>query len=493
MAPSCCYAWAATPPSSFPPLALPKRCFTCRTTSSHTAPAPTSATSSSTAPKAPSSWSSTPAGSPSASSMPNTSSPPSVSASASIRHDETRSLLHRLHSLPGSSPVDLRSAIFDWMLNVTTRVLFSERADEDRLNYMFDFPNVFRELSEIFTQPMLADFVPYLHPFFDPGGMEKRLLREQARMDAILESIVRKRLAQVAADPFSTPSDVLTTLLQFEGKIPTPDGQPLPGGSESKGKPAGDSADNDAVKSLLLVNFILPDHFLNNPALNVPQEMLAATTDTTTAAVEWAMVELLYCARDCALERLKQEIAEAMEGKETNQVDEAQLGSLAYLEAVLKEALRLHPGPTATPTGSLLLPHFAKEAAHVAGYHIPANTILAVNACAIGRDESVWADANLFKPERFLAGGSDNPISLSRQTNYQLLAFGKGRRGCNQGMIMAGLVVANLVHNFDWHTSTPPDLTEKMSAANVLTQPLLLTLSPRQISRECDTVFFFWV
>ncbi|KAH7372882.1 hypothetical protein KP509_17G026600 [Ceratopteris richardii] len=376
-------------------------------------------------------------------------SPHCIVASKGIRHEEMQSLLRRLRLCTSGGSVDLRNAISDWMLNVMTRVLFSERAD-DR-DKMLDFPEVFHELSDIFTVPMLADFIPYLGAAVDPGGIQKRLLREQARMDAIMESIVCKRLEQISSDPSSTPKDVLTSLLQFEGRIPKNDGvQEAPNTTP-------DSEGNEAVKAVVL-------------------ELLAATTDTTTAAVEWAMAELLSH-KDTALEKLKLEIEGCMEGKETSQVNEELLCRLPYLEAVMKEALRLHP------PASLLLPHFTKEATKVAGCTIQANTILAVNAWAIGRDESVWKEANQFKPERFLPGGSDANISFEGHTNFQLLAFGKGRRGCpgrSLGMVMASLVVANLVHNFELRTSQTPDLTEKMCAANMLANPLHPNLYSRQ-------------
>ncbi|KAH7421861.1 hypothetical protein KP509_13G078800 [Ceratopteris richardii] len=371
-------------------------------------------------------------------------SPQCIAASKCIRNEEMHLLLRRLRLCTPGARFDLRSTVSDWMLKVMTRVLFNERANDRE--QMLDFSEVFRKLSDIFTVPMVADFLPYLRAVVDPGGMQKRLLREHARMDAIMESIVCKRLKQSSSDPSSTPKDVLTSFLQFEGMIPKNDGD---GFSGEVPHTTPDSEGTEAVKAVFL-------------------ELLAATTDTTTAAVEWAMAELLSH-KDTVLEKLKRELELCMDGRDTSQVDEELLCRLPYLEAVMKEALRLHP------PASLLLPHFTKEATKVAGYTIEANTILAVNAWAIGRDESVWKEANEFKPERFLAEGSDAHISFEGHANFQLLAFGKGRRGCpgrSLGMIMASLFVANLVHNFDLHTPQVPDLTEKMCAGNMLANPL---------------------
>ncbi|KAI5058978.1 hypothetical protein GOP47_0025297 [Adiantum capillus-veneris] len=172
------------------------------------------------------------------------------------------------------------------------------------------------------------------------------------------------------------------------------------------------------------------------------------------------MAELLNQQERKAMKRLAEELGAAMsmeargideeeqlQVRLQQQVDEGQLARLPYLEAVMKESLRLHP------PASTLLPHFCKEETEVAGYRVPAKSMVVVNAWGMGRDESVWENAHLFQPERFVAGGPDSHIMLGGPSNYQLLAFGRGWRGCpgrNLGLTMASLVVANLVHSFNW-------------------------------------------
>jgi len=87
-----------------------------------------------------------------------------------------------------------------------------------------------------------------------------------------------------------------------------------------------------------------------------------------------------------------------------------------------------------------------------------------VNLWAIGRDPNVWgAEAAEFKPERFM---EDEDINLTSQSDFSMIPFGAGRRGC-PGVFMAistlELALAQLMHIFDWRVEGDPsqlDMTE---------------------------------
>lgn len=68
---------------------------------------------------------------------------------------------------------------------------------------------------------------------------------------------------------------------------------------------------------------------------------------------------------------------------------------LPYTEAVILEVQRFRP---VAP----LVPHGAKQATTLGGYHIPKGSRLLVNLWATHHDPQEWKDPERFHPERFL-------------------------------------------------------------------------------------------
>ena len=198
--------------------------------------------------------------------------------------------------------------------------------------------------------------------------------------------------------------------------------------------------------------------------------MLAAGSDTTSVTIEWAMAELLK--NPHTMRKLKTEL-DAVVGTE-RMVGEADIPDLKYLQAVVKEAFRLHP------PAPLLVPHESIQDCEVAGYHIPAGTQLFVNVYALHRSPAAWERALDFDPERFIHGeGADVE---ARGKDFRLLPFGSGRRGCpavSLGSVIVQLGLAALVHAFEWSLGegeAPEDLdmTESMGLSVPRAIPLRL-------------------
>jgi cytochrome P450 family 135 len=127
--------------------------------------------------------------------------------------------------------------------------------------------------------------------------------------------------------------------------------------------------------------------------------LLVAGHETTATALAWAFELLLR--NPPVLQRLKAELAN---------------GSEDYLDAVVKETLRLRP--VIMGIGRVV----RGEPFEVGGYLIPPGVEINPSIAAIHRREDRYPDAAAFRPERFL--GADAPDT------YTWLPFGGGTRRC---------------------------------------------------------------
>ena len=205
--------------------------------------------------------------------------------------------------------------------------------------------------------------------------------------------------------------------------------------------------------------------------------MFGAGTDTSSLVLELAMVELMR--NPWVMTKLQGEVRRhTPEGQET--VEEENLATMAYLRAVVKETLRLHPPVP------LLLPHLSMADCVVNGYTIPSGTRVIVNAWAISRDPKSWEEPEEFKPERFMDGGSAAAIDF-KGNDFQFVPFGAGRRICpglNFGLATVEIMLANLVYCFDWQLpdgmeAKDIDLTEVFGLAVRPKEKLMLFPKPR--------------
>jgi len=172
-------------------------------------------------------------------------------------------------------------------------------------------------------------------------------------------------------------------------------------------------------------------------------DMFEAGTATSSLVLEFAMVELM---RNPHLMAKLQDEVRRNTPKGQEMVKEENLASMAYLTAVVKETLRLHP------PAPLLIPHQSMADCDIDGYTIPSGTRVIINAWAISRDPKSWEKAEEFMPERFMDGGSSADIDFKGK-DFQFTPFGAGRRMCpgaNFGLATINIMLANLMYCFDW-------------------------------------------
>ena len=145
------------------------------------------------------------------------------------------------------------------------------------------------------------------------------------------------------------------------------------------------------------------------------QSFILAGSDTTATTLTWALALLLNNRE--ALKKAQQELDDQI-GRE-RQVKGSDTKNLVYLQAIIKETLRLYSG--------FPFPHESAEDCIVSGYHVPAGTRLLVNIPKIHHDPNIWPNPCEFKPERFLTTHQNVDV---RGQNFELIPFGSGRRMC---------------------------------------------------------------
>ncbi|PKI31234.1 hypothetical protein CRG98_048374, partial [Punica granatum] len=160
--------------------------------------------------------------------------------------------------------------------------------------------------------------------------------------------------------------------------------------------------------------------------------LMLGANDTTVVTLTWA-ISLLLNNRE-ALKKVQDEL-ELHVGR-NRQVDESDIPNLVYLNAVVKETLRLYP---AVP---LSVPREAMEDCTIGGFHVPAGTCLLVNMWKMHRDPRIWF---MTTHESLDVKGRD----------FEYIPFGSGRRMCpgvSFAMQVLHLALARLLHGFELGT-----------------------------------------
>ncbi|XP_055833595.1 flavonoid-6-hydroxylase-like [Solanum dulcamara] len=174
-----------------------------------------------------------------------------------------------------------------------------------------------------------------------------------------------------------------------------------------------------------------------------------AGTDTTMVTLIWTLSLLLNNYE--ALKRAQDEL-DTHVGK-NSRVQESDIKNLIYLQAIVKESLRLY--------------HELTEDCVVSGYDIPIGTRLLVNIWKLHYDPKIWPNPHEFKPERFLTTHKDFDV---RGNHFDLIPFSSGRRMCpgvSLALQVVQYVLTILLQGFE--IERPSDDLIDMSASFGLT------------------------
>nr|GEV32418.1 cytochrome P450 CYP82D47-like [Tanacetum cinerariifolium] len=342
--------------------------------------------------------------------------------------------------------VEMKHWFGNLMFNVVVRSISGKRfapGDEEGVR----FQAAVRRFFELLGVFVVSDFIP-IFKGLDIGGYEKAMKITAKEMDTFLEEWLKEhkkekemgfgywRIWQLVF------MDVLISILEDASE------EDFPG------------FDHDTI--------------IKSSCLG----LLIAGLDTTVVSLTWAVSLLLN--NPNALKIAQDEIDEQV-GRD-RLVEESDIKNLVYLQAIIKETLRLYP------PGPLSVPHQSRVDCVVAGYNVPKGTRLFVNLWKIHRDPNVWSDANEFRPERFLTNQKDVDI---KGNHFELLPFGSGRRMC-PGISFAlqslHFTLASFLQQYvvKKPSDEPIDMSESFGLTNMKSMPLEVLLTPR-LSPEFST------
>ncbi|KAI3967194.1 hypothetical protein MKX01_042779 [Papaver californicum] len=330
-----------------------------------------------------------------------------------VRQQKFNDLISHVHQNASSgSVVDVGQVAFTTLLNLLSNSFFSA----DLADYSSDSGSTFkaavRGMFSEFGKPNLSDYFPVLR-FLDLQGNRRRMKKHFRVLHEVFDRIIDQKLllSQSTETKSSTSADLLDIILD-----------PCTAN--------GIELQRRDIKTLLM-------------------DLFAAGTDTTSSTVEWALSELLR--NPSKMKKAQQELSNII--NKDRPVEESDIIRLPYLQAVVKETLRLHP------PGPFLVPHRAEIDIKFHDFIIPQGTQVIINVWAISQDPTIWTEPTCFRPERFL----DSKIDYKGQ-DFEFIPFGSGRRIC-PGLPLAHrmvhLMVGLLLQSFDWELEnglSPEDL-----------------------------------
>ena len=173
--------------------------------------------------------------------------------------------------------------------------------------------------------------------------------------------------------------------------------------------------------------------------------MLNAGSETTGIALSNLLYLLIVNPQ--SLERLRQEVDEALDGIEDVRVAPFdRIRYLPYLKACIDEGLRLLP-PSATTTPRYTPP----SCQDIMGYWIPGNTEVFCPTYSLQRNPKVFSNPDAFEPERWLGDSA-------KELHTSFLPFSAGPRACigrNITYMEQQMLIASLVYRYTFELATP--------------------------------------
>ncbi|KAG5930430.1 hypothetical protein E4U42_001353 [Claviceps africana] len=174
---------------------------------------------------------------------------------------------------------------------------------------------------------------------------------------------------------------------------------------------------------------------------------IVAGSDTIATAIRSTMLHIVTNPR--VLARLQDEIDTTPLSRPV--ASYAQLRKMTYLQAIIREGLRIHP-----PAGGAMSKDVPADGDNWNGLSFPPGTRISVSMWGVFRSRDVWGpDADEFRPERWLEAPAEKRAEMDATWE---LVFSAGKWGClgrNIAQIEMNKTLVELLRRFDFSVTDP--------------------------------------
>ncbi|XP_018827789.2 LOW QUALITY PROTEIN: dimethylnonatriene synthase-like [Juglans regia] len=357
-----------------------------------------------------------------------------------VRASEVESLVKDVYSVcENNGVVDISDLLEHMAFNIILRVLVGKRFSGSEYRERNSEGNRIRSgikealrLSGVFV---MSDAIPYLE-WMDFRGHVGSMKRTAKELDSVVDAWLNEHLRQ-----------------------------------KSEGESNGESDFMDAMLSTLPADAVIAGHTRDIIIKATTVVLILTGAGSTAATLTWALSLLLNHPK--VLEAAQEEL-DIHVGRE-RWVQESDINNLNYLQAIVKETLRLYP------PGPLTGLREAMQDCNLGGFHVSKGTRLIINLWKLQRDPQIWSNPSEFQPERFLTTHAD--INVWGQ-NFEYIPFSSGRRSCpgtSFGLQVVHLALARLLQGFDISTmgGVKVDMREGLGVDLPKVDPLVLVPKPR--------------
>ena len=222
---------------------------------------------------------------------------------------------------------------------------------------------------------------------------------------------------------------------------------------------AQEKPESEIRKDFFHYLFAAIDHNTGNPGyarselFGESESLIIAGSDTTAISTAAAT---FYLVRNPDVQaRLAAEVREAFASAEDIKGGDVLLKQCKYLQAFIKEILRMSPPAPADMPREVLPGGVTLD-----GEYVPSGVTVSTCAFCIHHSEDLYDEPFIFRPERWIVGEKGSTAESVALAESGYTPFSAGPRGCvgkNLAYLEMSVVIAKLVHHFELRQDAKSD------------------------------------